>query len=826
MDRVSGYHERHALVIKTQKVTSTPSVVVSLFLFLHRMTLPSVSTSTPKIRRHDSGGYEEGNVVISRILLMLACVWPLLVMGWLGTSSSSSGTITTSPIQPPNQHHFPEVTTDWKNPGLSFRKYLDRVDIMGYGPTHPRVAVVLVGDDDNKNNHSDILRSIESVLKYTDRNRLFLICVVLDGVQPNIQEFTNEAKALPQRIWQQQDKDDEMEPKKSHGLRYEERQQQSNKYLAKIHILSSTQKQGIAASRADAIEFISMLSTKHEQAGIKSPEEDLMLLLLQPGSELISNEWLSHVTSALIVPPPLWGNAVEDVTVALQLANAVSFGVVQPQQQGKQTPSSATMSFDTLLRSQWMSANAKDMALSNGYSYPTPALAGSATALRLQTYLHLPAQDTSLSNEWAANLELSLNLWLCADGIDVLSPVMVNRSVSASSSQDLSSQILEPKEMARFAAAWMDISSSQQVFQALSSTEDSRLPKLSRSDWENMMLTAKRHRQFPTGLPAKCRSWKWFVQTFNPLFELPKTDNTVGKEVSKPNDTVVHQQQQITTKKEDPVIQNVVKKETTKPIPKVVQQQPTPPPIPKKEDPMIPQVAQKETIKPISIVAQKQSTPLPTPKKEVDPIIPKVVKQETVKPIPIVAQPQNTPPTQPKKDQVTPQVINQETIKPITAAVQQQQQVNSPPLTAVIKENTAKLLPDETRRKPIRPLDPKRLEIIQKAPAVNITFVSMMKEPTIDFPHKGARDENGKWGYVHDETALRKNPPVFNYPQLKEACDKRDNHYNMLTEQVFVDFPADQEAAKSGKPRAKIFCLVYTIESGHDRIPFIQETWG
>jgi hypothetical protein len=237
------------------------------------------------------------------------------------------------------------------------------------------------------------------------------------------------------------------------------------------------------------------------------------------------------------------------------------------------------------------------------------------------------------------------------------------------------------------------------------------------------------------------------------------------------------------------VVSHMVKKETMKPIPIVVQKQSTPPPVPKKEDPVIPQEAKKATVKPIPIVIQQESTPPPMLKKE-DPLMPQVTKKETSKPINTVVQ----------------------------------QQVNSPPLPAVIKENIEKLQIN-IRKKPSRSIDPKRLEIIQKASSVNITFVSMIKEP-IDFPHKGARDENGQWGYVHDETALRKNPPLFNYPELKDACDKRDNNYKMLTEQVFVDFKADQEATKSGKPRAKIFCLVYTIESGHDRIPFIRETWG
>jgi hypothetical protein len=46
------------------------------------------------------------------------------------------------------------------NPGFQFRKFLDRVDVMGYGPTHPRVAVVVVGDDRAK-----ILASVESIFR-------------------------------------------------------------------------------------------------------------------------------------------------------------------------------------------------------------------------------------------------------------------------------------------------------------------------------------------------------------------------------------------------------------------------------------------------------------------------------------------------------------------------------------------------------------------------------------------------------------------------------------------------------------------------------------
>ena len=80
----------------------------------------------------------------ARLFLALACLWPLfsMMMFFAGEPSNDEG---------------PQKVV---NPGLSFRKYLDRVDVMGYGPTHPRVAIVVVGDDRAK-----IVSSVESVFR-------------------------------------------------------------------------------------------------------------------------------------------------------------------------------------------------------------------------------------------------------------------------------------------------------------------------------------------------------------------------------------------------------------------------------------------------------------------------------------------------------------------------------------------------------------------------------------------------------------------------------------------------------------------------------------
>lgn len=96
-------------------------------------------------------------------------------------------------------------------------------------------------------------------------------------------------------------------------------------------------------------------------------------------------------------------------------------------------------------------------------------------------------------------------------------------------------------------------------------------------------------------------------------------------------------------------------------------------------------------------------------------------------------------------------------------------------------------------------------------------------------------DENGEFGYVHDETYLIKNPPTFEIKDEKDRellCKKGDPNYQMLTKKVFVDLTNHEAAEKRAEHglaktrRAKIFCLVYTIEKNHDAIPAIKESWG
>ena len=100
----------------------------------------------------------------ARLFLAVACFWPIIVLAMYAASAPQ---IVKDDIRLKIQQNSPrELLLDKKNEfnkdlRFNFRNILDRVDVMGYGPTHPRLAVVIVGDD----NH-DILSSVKSLFSY------------------------------------------------------------------------------------------------------------------------------------------------------------------------------------------------------------------------------------------------------------------------------------------------------------------------------------------------------------------------------------------------------------------------------------------------------------------------------------------------------------------------------------------------------------------------------------------------------------------------------------------------------------------------------------
>jgi len=125
---------------------------------------------------------------------------------------------------------------------------------------------------------------------------------------------------------------------------------------------------------------------------------------------------------------------------------------------------------------------------------------------------------------------------------------------------------------------------------------------------------------------------------------------------------------------------------------------------------------------------------------------------------------------------------------------------------------------------PSKPLRKLNLEIIQRTHPIDLKYVDITNGHKED-PHRGAKDEYGEFGYIHDETSLRMNPPKFQVPSKDAAC-KKTNHYKMLTDKVFVNLEAHEKAEAIEQKRVKLFCVVYTIAKSHDKIPQIRETWG
>ncbi len=630
-----------------------------------------------------------------------------------------------------------------------------RKDVVGYGPAKPRVAVVVVVPQPSSSNvggaqggegdeESRILKgaldAVQSVFLATDRNRIFIVTVVMDGrgkvgtFEAKLQDI-DAGRTRHRHGGEIHTHDHHLTDWQHHDHEGEKKEEEGHYHSEKIHTLYNHEAIGVSASRKEAVHFINVLSRKHEQAGLKSPDEDLILLFLSVDSRLRefnddNRTWLDDVTDALILPPSF--DEDQDIIhilsagtkkesklnaktkdASMQPSNAISFVVdtSSTDTEGNVEIHSShvgeTLSFDQKLRLRPSSATGQQMALSNGESYPTP-LTQAATALRLRTYNSFPASDEALTNHYSADLELSFNLWMCADGIDVLGSsyarVVVDPVILSANQKELPGPLA-----ARIVSAWMsghgDDVYANKILRGVAerSAQNSILDKTKDHSMSNRKILvdktkqlndmlvrisseAKHSSSFPAGLGQKCRPFSWYAQNVHPQNDF-------------------HEEEDL----------------------------------------------------------------------------------DDVK----------------KKAWMREPAIQQE---------------------GASDENIL----------PSKPLDKDKMAIISKASPVNIKYADA-SGGHVEHPHKGGTDENGKFGYVHDETFLIKNPPIFEIKDEKDRgvlCKKGDPNYQMLTKKVFVDLTNHEAAEKRAehglakKGRAKIFCLVYTIEKNHHTIPAIKETWG
>jgi hypothetical protein len=125
-----------------------------------------------------------------RLFLFVACFWPFWVLALFGASAPGQNQVPTTSHMAATRKELSSPAAAMFNSRLNLRSVLDRVDVMGYGPTHPRIAVVIIGED-----KEDLVTTIKSVYSSTDMNRIFVVCAVLDGHDEDL-EFVKEMRKI------------------------------------------------------------------------------------------------------------------------------------------------------------------------------------------------------------------------------------------------------------------------------------------------------------------------------------------------------------------------------------------------------------------------------------------------------------------------------------------------------------------------------------------------------------------------------------------------------------------------------------------------------
>ena len=111
--------------------------------------------------------------------------------------------------------------------------------------------------------------------------------------------------------------------------------------------------------------------------------------------------------------------------------------------------------------------------------------------------------------------------------------------------------------------------------------------------------------------------------------------------------------------------------------------------------------------------------------------------------------------------------------------------------------------------------------------------------PSRPFPFKGARNETGHFGYVHDPCILIRRPLPLQ--QVEEIChalpgNGTEGRAGQLIADhliVFGDHPSPKcrpsnnaHPETAGVAKLRIFCSLYTYPGGNNLTDAIRETWG
>ena len=184
----------------------------------------------------------------AKLWLLIALLWPVILYAGLRASGKKVGK--------------PKLTTKI---GSKLRgqvkSLIQRWESTGYGPSKPRVAIVIVG---NVADH--VVQSVESVYKHTDRNRILCIVTVLDGMEES-EDIRNRLQAVDQGLTAH-----------SHnGLQHFHDLLSHHSHSKKLEVLFNPKAKGVSDSRRDGANFAKLLAEKYEAAGLKTLQEDILL---------------------------------------------------------------------------------------------------------------------------------------------------------------------------------------------------------------------------------------------------------------------------------------------------------------------------------------------------------------------------------------------------------------------------------------------------------------------------------------------------------------------------------------------------------------------
>jgi len=460
------------------------------------MNKNSSSTYKPIPSRKRNRG-ARSNFHYFKILVLASTCWPLFIVYVFHYSS-----ILTDSDNGQNPNDAPHSISKIRS---KFKLILEHFEPVGYGETLPRVAFILVATKDFTNPEEAIEKSINSILRYTDRNRILVICPVFqNGI------ISNE---LQSQIQSKYDALDDGTSIHWHGSQQHSHAKQSNhEHSQKIRVIfSKNNTTGVAASRREAAKFINILVKKHEEAGLKSLNEEIITVFVRPDSVIEGKEWLDTVTNALILKHYDKSNRktknvnsmpVPRLSEAKTLNNAVSFMTSSSVGEAK----SVNLEL-TAIKSH---SSAEEMARSNGESYRTPIVEGAVTAMKLNTFLNLPAKDNLLDTHYAADLEMSWNLWLCADGIDIL-PTL--RATTDPELRTLNEEKLSKLSALRLVSAWTDGDKiiQTQLFENLAKRYyHSKVDDVLRAAAE-----ASSEFTFVSEISSRCKSFEWYTEEIN-----------------------------------------------------------------------------------------------------------------------------------------------------------------------------------------------------------------------------------------------------------------------------------------------------------------------